>query len=154
MTLATSVTTVVVGENPDVVTPEVTEVSNKTYTNNLRILDGETTVVEEAEANVNIIKYSDESYKVTLKNVNMLNKTQDLVFVGKVITDVTDSEAPLTIMAKSDEATTNVFGEQVSGTFEITEVSAEEIKMGFSMESQNFSYQGEFNYTEEEEPEV
>ena len=154
MTLATSVTTVVVGENPDVVTPEVTEVSNKTYTSNLRILDGETTVVEEAEANVNIIKYSDESYKVTLKNVNMLNKTQDLVFVGKVITDVTDSEAPLTIMAKSDEATTNVFGEQVSGTFEITEVSADEIKMGFSMESQNFSYQGEFNYTEEEEPEV
>ncbi|WP_440314536.1 hypothetical protein [Leyella stercorea] len=154
MTLATSVTTVVVGENPDVVTPEVTEVSNKTYTSNLRILDGETTVVEEAEANVNIIKYSDDSYKVTLKNVNMLNKTQDLVFVGKVITDVTDSEAPLTIMAKSDEATTNVFGEQVSGTFEITEVSADEIKMGFSMESQNFSYQGEFNYTEEEEPEV
>ena len=154
MTLKTSITTVVVGENPDVVTPEVTEVSNKTYTNNLRILDGETTVVEEAEADVNIIKYSDDSYKVTLKNVNMLNKTQDLVFVGKVITDVTDSEAPLTIMAKSDEATTNVFGEQVSGTFEITEVSADEIKMGFSMESQNFSYQGEFNYTEEEEPEV
>ena len=154
MTMTTSVTTVVVGENPDAVTPGVTEESNKTYTSNLRILDGETTVVEEAEANVNIVKYSDESYKVTLKNVNMLNKTQDLVFVGKVITDVTDSEAPLTIMAKSDEATTNVFGEQVSGTFEITEVSADEIKMGFSMESQNFSYQGEFNYTEEEEPEV
>ena len=154
MTLTTSITTVVVGENPDNVTPEVTEVSNKTYTNNLRIFDGEEPVVENAEAQVNIIKYSDESYKVTLKNVNMLNKTQDLVFVGKVITDVTDSEAPLTIMAKSDEATTNVFGEQVSGTFEITEVSADEIKMGFSMESQNFSYQGEFNYTEEEEPEV
>ena len=154
MTMTAAGVTFVVGENPDVVTPEVTEVSNKTYTSNLRILDGETTVVEEAEADVNIIKYSDESYKVTLKNVNMLNKTQDLVFVGKVITDVTDSEAPLTIMAKSDEATTNVFGEQVSGTFEITEVSADEIKMGFSMESQNFSYQGEFNYTEEEEPEV
>ena len=154
MTLATSVTTVVVGENPDVVTPEVTEVSNKTYTSNLRILDGEEPVVENAEAQVNIIKYSDDSYKVTLKNVNMLNKTQDLVFVGKVITDVTDSVAPLTIMAKSEEATSNVYGEQVSGTFEITEVSADEIKMGFSMESQNFSYQGEFNYTEEEEPEV
>ncbi len=154
MTLTTSITTVVVGENPDAVTPEVTEVSNKTYTSNLRILDGEEPVVEAAEAQVNIIKYSDESYKVTLKNVNILNKTQDLVFVGKVLTDVTDSEAPRTIMAKSDEATTNVFSEQVSGTFEITEVSADEIKMGFSMESQNFSYQGEFNYTEEEEPEV
>ena len=156
MTMITGVTTVVVGENPDAVTPEVTEVSNKTYTSNLRILDGETTVVEEAEANVNIVKYSDESYKVTLKNVNMLNKTQDLVFVGKAIVEEVPTEGvqPLTIMAKSDEATTTVFGEQVNGTFEITEVSADEIKMGFSMESQNFSYQGEFNYTEEEEPEV
>ena len=156
MTMITGVTTVVVGENPDVVTPEVTEVSNKTYTSNLRILDGETTVVEEAEANVNIVKYYDESYKVTLKNVNMLNKTLDLVFVGKAPIEEAPTEAtePLTIIAKSDEATTTFFGEQVSGTFEITEVSADEIKMGFSMESQNFSYQGEFNYTEEEEPEV
>ena len=156
MTLTTSITTVVVGENPDAVTPEVTEVSNKTYTSNLRILDGETTVVEEAEANVNIVKYSDESYKVTLKNVNMLNKTQDLVFVGKALIEEAPTEAtePLTIIAKSDEATTAFFGEEMNGTFEITEVSADEIKMGFSMESQNFSYQGEFNYTEEEEPEV
>ena len=156
MTMTATGVTFVVGENPDVVTPEVTEVSNKTYTSNLRILDGETTVVEEAEANVNIVKYSDESYKVTLKNVNMLNKTQDLVFVGKALIEEAPTEAtePLTIIAKSDEATTTVFGEQVSGTFEITEVSADEIKMGFSMESQNFSYQGEFNYTEEEEPEV
>ena len=156
MTLKTSITTVVVGENPDVVTPEVTEVSNKTYTSNLRILDGEEPVVENAEAQVNIIKYSDESYKVTLKDVNILNKTQDLVFVGSAIVEEGPAEGaqPLTIMAKSDEATTTVFGEQVSGTFEITEVSADEIKMGFSMESQNFSYMGEFNYTEEEEPEV
>ena len=145
-------TTFTVGENPDA----VTESSNKKYTSNLRILDGETTVVEEAEANVNIIKYSDESYKVTLKDVNILNKTQDLVFVGSAIVEEGPAEGaqPLTIMAKSDEATTTVFGEQVSGTFEITEVSADEIKMGFSMESQNFSYMGEFNYTEEEEPEV
>ena len=158
MTLKTSITTVVVGENPDVVTPEVTEVSNKTYTSNLRILDGEDPVVEVAEADVNIVKYSDESYKVTLKNVNMLNKTQDLVFVGKALIEEAPTEAtePLTIIAKSDEATTTFFGEEMNGTFEITEVSAEEIKMAFSMESQNFSYMGEFNYTEEEveEPEV
>ena len=156
MTMTATGVTFVVGENPDVVTPEVTEVSNKTYTSNLRILDGETTVVEEAEANVNIVKYSDESYKVTLKNVNMLNKTQDLVFVGKALIEEAPTEAtePLTIIAKSDEATTAFFGEEMNGTFEITEVSADEIKMGFSMESQNFSYQGEFNYTEEEEPEV
>ena len=156
MTLKTSITTVVVGENPDVVTPEVTEVSNKTYTSNLRILDGETTVVEEAEANVNIIKYSDESYKVTLKNVNMLNKPQDLVFVGKALIEEAPTEAtePLTIIAKSDEATTTFFGEEMNGTFEITEVSAEEIKMGFVLNNTSLEYQGEFNYTEEETPEV
>ena len=156
MTLKTSITTVVVGENPDVVTPEVTEVSNKTYTSNLRILDGETTVVEEAEANVNIVKYSDESYKVTLKNVNMLNKTQDLVFVGKALIEEAPTEAtePLTIMAKSDEATTAFFGEEMNGTFEITEVSAEEIKMSFVLNNTSLEYQGEFNYTEEETPEV
>ena len=156
MTLTTSITTVVVGENPDNVTPEVTEVSNKTYTSNLRILDGETTVVEEAEADVNIIKYSDESYKVTLKNVNMLNKTQDLVFVGKALIEEAPTEAtePLTIIAKSDEATTTFFGEEMNGTFEITEVSAEEIKMGFVLNNTSLEYQGEFNYTEEETPEV
>ena len=156
MTLKTSITTVVVGENPDVVTPEVTEVSNKTYTSNLRILDGETTVVEEAEADVNIIKYSDESYKVTLKNVNMLNKTQDLVFVGKELIEEAPTEAtePLTIIAKSDAATTEFFGEEMSATFEITEVSAEEIKMGFVLNKTSLEYQGEFNYTEEETPEV
>ena len=156
MTMTAAGVTFVVGENPDAVTPEVTEVSNKTYTSNLRILDGEEPVVENAEAQVNIIKYSDESYKVTLKDVEILKNTQDLVFVGKAIVEEAPTEGvePLTVMAKSDEATTTVFGEQVSGTFEITEVSAEEIKMGFSMESQNFSYQGEFNYTEEETPEV
>ena len=159
MTMTATGVTFVVGENPDVVTPEVTEVSNQTYTSNLRILDGETTVVEEAEANVNIVKYSDESYKVTLKNVNMLNKTQDLVFVGKALIEEAPTEAtePLTIIAKSDEATTtNAFGEQVNATFEITTVSADEIKMDFSMESGNFSYEGKFNYTDEEvvEPEV
>ncbi|MBD8938198.1 MAG: hypothetical protein EGR76_07930 [Prevotella stercorea] len=134
----------------------VTEVSNKTYTSNLRILDGETTVVEEAEANVNIIKYSDESYKVTLKNVNMLNKTQDLVFVGKALIEEAPTEAtePLTIIAKSDAATTEFFSEEMSATFEITEVSAEEIKMGFVLNNTSLEYQGEFNYTEEETPEV
>ena len=156
MTMTAAGVTFVVGENPDVVTPEVTEVSNKTYTSNLRILDGETTVVEEAEADVNIIKYSDESYKVTLKNVNMLNKTQDLVFVGKALIEEAPTEAtePLTIIAKSDAATTEFFGEEMSATFEITEVSAEEIKMGFVLNNTSLEYQGEFNYTEEEEPEV
>ena len=156
MTMTATGVKFVVGENPDAVTPEVTEVSNKTYTSNLRILDGETTVVEEAEADVNIIKYSDESYKVTLKNVNMLNKTQDLVFVGEALIEEAPTEAtePLTIIAKSDAATTEFFGEEMSATFEITEVSAEEIKMGFVLNNTSLEYQGEFNYTEEETPEV
>ena len=129
--------------------PEVvTEVSNNNYTSNLRILDGETTVVEEAEANVNIVKYSDESYKVTLKDVTLNENTQDLVFVGKALIEEAPTEAtePLTIIAKSDEATTAFFGEEMNGTFDITEVSADEIKMEFAIEGEGVLYEGEFNY--------
>ena len=141
----------VVGTNPDA----PTVVSDKTYTSNLRILDGEEPVVEVAEADVNIINYSDDSYKVTLKNVNILNKTQNLVFVGKALVDETAAaDEPLTIMAKSDGATTNFFGEEMNASFELTEVSADEIKMEFAIESENFSYMGQFNYEEEVEPYV
>ena len=141
----------VIGTNPDA----ATVVSDKTYTSNLRIYDGEEPVVEETEAQVNVTKYSDDTYKITLKDVSMLNQTSDLVFVGKAIAEETDSEAPRTIMAKSDGATTNFFGEEMNASFELTEVSADEVKMGFSIESDNFSYLGEFNYEEEvDEPEV
>ena len=140
----------VVGTNPDA----ATVVSDKTYTSNLRIYDGEEPVVEETEAQVNVTKYSDDTYKITLKDVSLLNQTSDLVFVGKAIAEETDSKAPRTIMAKSDGATTNFFGEQMNASFELTEVSADEIKMEFAIESENFSYMGEFNYTEEETPEV
>ena len=135
----------VVGTNPDA----PTVVSDKTYTSNLMIMDGEEPVVDEAEAQVNVTMYSDDTYKITLKDVSLLNQTSDLVFVGKAIAEETDSEAPRTIMAKSDGATTNFFGEEMNATFELTEVSAEEITMGFSIESENFSYMGEFNYEEE-----
>ena len=139
---------VTVGEDPDAVTPEVKEVSNKTYTSNLRIYDGEEPVVENAEAQVNIIKYSDESYKVTLKDVTLNENTQDLVFVGKALIEEAPTEAaePLTITAKSDEATTAFFGEEMNGTFELTEVSADEIKMEFAIEGEGVLYEGEFNY--------
>ena len=141
----------VVGTNPDA----ATVVSDKTYTSNLRIYDGEEPVVEETEAQVNVTKYSDDTYKITLKDVSLLNQTSDLVFVGKAIAEETDSKAPLTIMAKSDGATTNFFGEQMNASFELTEVSADEIKMEFAIESENFSYMGQFNYEEEKpEPEV
>ena len=140
----------VVGTNPDA----PTVVSDKTYTSNLRILDGEEPVVEETEAQVNVTMYSDETYKITLKDVSLLNQTSDLVFVGKAIAEETDSKAPRTIMAKSDGATTNFFGEEMNASFELTEVSADEIKMEFAIESENFSYMGQFNYEEEVEPYV
>ena len=148
MTMTDTGVTFVVGENPDAVTPEVTEVSNKTYTSNLRIFDGEEPVVENAEAQVNIIKYSDESYKVTLKDVTLNENTQDLVFVGTTPEEAPTAEAaePLTINAKSDEATTAFFGEEMNGTFELTEVSADEIKMEFAIEGEGVLYEGEFNY--------
>ncbi len=130
------------------VTPEVTEVSNKTYTSNLRIFDGEEPVVENAEAQVNIIKYSDESYKVTLKDVTLNENTQDLVFVGTTpeVAPTAEAAEPLTIIAKSDEATTAFFGEEMNGTFDITEVSDDEIKMEFAIEGEGVLYEGEFNY--------
>jgi hypothetical protein len=141
----------VVGTNPDA----PTVVSDKTYTSNLRIYDGEEPVVEETEAQVNVTKYSDDTYKITLKDVSLLNRTSDLVFVGKAIAEETDSKAPRTIMAKSDGATTNFFGEEMNASFELTEVSADEVKMEFAIESTNFSYMGQFNYEEEKpEPEV
>ena len=142
----------VVGTNPDA----PTVVSDKTYTSNLRIYDGEEPVVEETEAQVNVTKYSDDTYKITLKDVSMLNQTSDLVFVGKALVDETAAaDEPLTIMAKSDGATTNFFGEEMNASFELTEVSADEVKMEFAIESTNFSYMGQFNYEEEvDEPEV
>ncbi len=142
----------VVGTNPDA----PTVVSDKTYTSNLRIYDGEEPVVEETEAQVNVTKYSDDTYKITLKDVSLLNQTSDLVFVGNALVDETAAaDEPLTIMAKSDGATTNFFGEQMNASFELTEVSADEIKMEFAIESENFSYMGQFNYEEEKpEPEV
>ena len=148
MTMTDTGVTFVVGENPDAVTPEVTEVSNKTYTSNLRIFDGEEPVVENAEAQVNIIKYSDESYKVTLKDVTLNENTQDLVFVGTTpeVAPTAEAAEPLTIIAKSDEATTAFFGKEMNGTFEITEVSDDEIKMEFAIEGEGVLYEGEFNY--------
>ena len=140
----------VIGTNPDA----ATVVSDKTYTSNLMIMEEEEPVVEEAEAQVNVTKYSDDTYKITLKDVSLLNQTSDLVFVGKVIAEETDSEAPRTIMAKSDGATTNFFGEEMNASFELTEVSADEIKMEFAIESENFSYMGQFNYEEEVDPYV
>ncbi len=158
MTLTTSITTVVVGENPDVVTPEVTEVSNKTYTSNLKLTDAESEedVVDMPQADVNIIKYSDDSYKITLKQVALRGAENDLVFVGTTPEVVPTAEAaePLYISATPNTATKAILGD-VTATFAISEVSDDEIKMGIAIEGEGVLYEGEFNYDEEEEtPEV
>ena len=146
--------------------PEVTEVSNKTYTSNLRILDGETTVVEEAEANVNIVKYSDESYKVTLKNVNMLNKTQDLVFTGTLPTpqpggqeplaeegegEVTPAEPAMILNAIADEATATFLGAtSATAVFNVSYDKNDNFMMTFTIAAAK-NYAGEFNYVKNPE---
>ena len=57
--------------------PEVvTEVANNNYTSNLRIIDQtsedeNTYLFQTDEASVNIIKYSDHTYKITLRNITL-----------------------------------------------------------------------------------
>ena len=158
MTMITGVTTVVVGENPDAVTPEVTVASDNTYTSNLKLTDAESEedVVDMPQADVNIIKYSDDSYKITLKQVALRGAENDLVFVGTTPEVVPTAEAaePLYISATPNTATKAILGD-VTATFAISEVSDDEIKMGIAIEGEGVLYEGEFNYDEEEEtPEV
>ena len=135
------------------VTPEVTEVSNKDYTSNLRIADavfgGD--IVTMDEATVNITKYSDETYKITLKQITLNNKTADLVFTGKV-PEATEGEGTATttlntISCTADEATLEVLGGALDGaTFMWKDTDDENITMTFYLIGETFGYEGEFNY--------
>lgn len=135
------------------VTPEVTEVSNKDYTSNLRIADavfgGD--IVTMDEATVNITKYSDETYKVTLKQITLNGKTADLVFTGKV-PEVTGGEGTAAstlnaISCTADEATLEVLGGALdSATFMWQDTEDENITMTFYLIGETFGYEGEFNY--------
>lgn len=135
------------------VTPEVTEVSNKDYTSNLRIADavfgGD--IVTMDEATVNITKYSDETYKVTLKQITLNNKTADLVFTGKA-PEATEGEGTATttlntISCTADEATLEVLGGALDGaTFMWKDTDDENITMTFYLIGETFGYEGEFNY--------
>ena len=135
------------------VTPEVTEVSNKDYTSNLRIADavfgGD--IVTMDEATVNITKYSDETYKVTLKQITLNGKTADLVFTGKVPA-VTGGEGTVAstlnaISCTADEATLEVLGGALdSATFMWQDTEDENITMTFYLIGETFGYEGEFNY--------
>ena len=136
--------------------PEVT--SDKTYTSNLKLTDAESEedVVDMPQADVNIIKYSDDSYKITLKQVALRGAENDLVFVGTTpeVAPTAEAAEPLYISATPNTATKAILGD-VTATFAISEVSDDEIKMGIAIEGEGVLYEGEFNYEEEKpEPEV
>lgn len=143
---------------------EVTEVSNNSYTSNLRIYDSESESEENLfqadEATVNVVKYSDESYKITLKQITLNEQTADLVFTGTEQRatpydegGTVETEETL-IVAQPDAATNEFFGEEeeVGAMFQIVNVSENEIKMALNISGNTFMYDGEFNYDQPEEP--
>lgn len=144
---------------------EVTEVSNKDYTSNLRIYDSESegkeNLFEADEATVNVVKYSDESYKITLKQITLNEQTADLVFTGMAQHATPYDEGGTVeteetmIVAKPDAATEEFLGgegEEIEATFQIVNVSENEIKMALNISGNTFMYDGEFNYDQPEEP--
>ena len=144
---------------------EVTEVSNNSYTSNLRIYDSESESEENLfqadEAVVNVVKYSDESYKITLKQITLNEQTADLVFNGTEQRATPYDEGGTVeteetmIVAKPDAATEEFLGgegEEIEATFQIVNVSENEIKMALNISGNTFMYDGEFNYDQPEEP--
>ena len=144
---------------------EVTEVSNNSYTSNLRIYDSESESEENLfqadEATVNVVKYSDESYKITLKQITLNEQTADLVFTGteQRATPYEEGgtvETEETMIVAKPDAATEAFlggeGEEIGATFQIVNVSENEIKMALNISGNTFMYDGEFNYDQPEEP--
>lgn len=144
---------------------EVTEVSNNSYTSNLRIYDSESedeeNLFQADEATVNIVKYSDDTYKITLKQITLNEQTADLVFVGTEQRATPYDEGGTVeteetmITAKPDAATEEFLGgegEEIEALFQIVNVSENEIKMALNISGNTFSYDGEFNYEQPEEP--
>ena len=138
--------------------PEVvTEVANNNYTSNLRIIDQtsedeNTYLFQTDEASVNIIKYSDNTYKITLRNITLNEQTSDLVFTGAEV-DSDEGGAVVTdetmVQATADAETQNFLGGAVVAQFMWQDVSATEIRMSFVLEGTTLSLAGEFNYEEE-----
>ena len=144
---------------------EITEVSNKDYTSNLRIYDSESESEENLfqadEATVNVVKYSDESYKITLKQITLNEQTADLVFTGTEqratpYEEGSTVETEETLIVAKPDAATEAFlggeGEEIGATFQIVNVSENEIKMALNISGNTFMYDGEFNYDQPEEP--
>lgn len=144
---------------------EVTEVSNNSYTSNLRIWDSESedeeNLFQADEATVNIVKYSDDTYKITLKQITLNEQTADLVFVGTEQRATPYDEGGTVeteetmIVAKPDVATEEFLGgegEEIEALFQIVNLSENEIKMALNISGNTFMYDGEFNYDQPEEP--
>lgn len=143
---------------------EVTEVSNNSYTSNLRIWDSESedeeNLFQADEATVNVVKYSDDTYKITLKQITLNEQTVDLVFTGTEQRATPYDEGGTVeteetmIVAQPDAATNEFFGEEeeVGAMFQIVNVSENEIKMALNISGNTFMYDGEFNYEKPEEP--
>ena len=144
---------------------EVTEVSNNSYTSNLRIWDSESedeeNLFQADEATVNIVKYSDDTYKITLKQITLNEQTVDLVFVGteQRATPYDEGgtvETEETMITAQPDAATEEFlggeGEEIEALFQIVNVSENEIKMALNISGNTFMYDGEFNYDQPEEP--
>lgn len=144
---------------------EVTEVSNNSYTSNLRIWNSESedeeNLFQADEATVNVVKYSDESYKITLKQITLNEQTADLVFTGTEQRATPYEEGGTVeteetmIVAKPDAATEEFLGgegEEIEATFQIVNLSENEIKMALNISGNTFMYDGEFNYEKPEEP--
>lgn len=144
---------------------EVTEVSNNSYTSNLRIYDSESedeeNLFQADEAVVNIVKYSDDTYKITLKQITLNEQTADLVFEGteQRATPYDEGgtvETEETMIVAKPDAATEAFlggeGEEIGATFQIVNVSENEIKMALNISGNTFMYDGEFNYDQPEEP--
>ncbi len=141
--------------------PEVvTEVSNNNYTSNLRIIDqtseDENTLFQTDNASVNIIKYSDNTYKITLRNITLNEQTSDLVFTGEAVgTEVDPDEGGAVVtegtmvQATADAETQNFLGGAVNAQFMWQDLSTTEIRMSFVLEGATLSLGGEFNYEEE-----
>ena len=142
--------------------PEVvTEVSNNNYTSNLRIIDQtsedeDTYLFQTDNASVNIIKYSDNTYKITLRNITLNEQTSDLVFTGEAVgTEVDPDEGGAVVtegtmvQATADAETQNFLGGAVNAQFMWQDLSTTEIRMSFVLEGATLSLGGEFNYEEE-----
>ena len=144
---------------------EVTEVSNNSYTSNLRIYDSESESEENLfqadEATVNVVKYSDDTYKITLKQITLNEQTADLVFTGteQRATPYDEGgtvETEETLIVAKPDAATEAFlggeGEEIGATFQIVNVSENEIKMALNISGNTFMYDGEFNYEQPDQP--